>query len=148
MNYLLMKTSSSMAVNSEKSAKLILFSNKFGLRQCVSHSASTSTLRTVEFLAVEAWELHVVKGPIELDVLACADLAGGGLHNRRCKEVDCCSVLGKETGRYFQKGTHFQLHLSCRLCQRSPTCSLAACLPPWVGHRMLGSYTRSSRDLR
>jgi hypothetical protein len=42
----------------------------------------------VELLAAEAGELHVVQRPVELHVLARADLFGGGLDNSGGEEVD------------------------------------------------------------
>lgn len=48
-------------------------------------------LRLAELFAVEARELDIVERPVELDVFAGLDLAGGSLDDGGGEEVDCCS---------------------------------------------------------
>lgn len=49
---------------------------------------SKINLLLCELFSVEAGELDVVKRPVELDALACCDLAGGGEHDGWGEEVD------------------------------------------------------------
>lgn len=47
----------------------------------------------LEGLAVEAWILHVVQFPVELDRLAGLDFLGCGFDDAGCEQVDCCVLL-------------------------------------------------------
>lgn len=60
----------------------------------IVHCLPVCKVREVDFLlvelfAAEAGELHVVQGPVELDVFPCADLFGGSLDHSRGEQVDC-----------------------------------------------------------
>lgn len=98
-----------------------------------------------ECFAGEAGELHVVEGPVELDVRAGLDFASGGLDDGGGEEIEGCGgvVSGDDSFRFVIEKwggiVYFRTRLFRRLCRICPMCSPGAGLLPWGGHRRRGS---------